>query len=401
MFSQIISYSNIEAAYLEIIEQFAADRRNFKYHGIDNIFLRDIDLKSREIIKIVRADFLCKKEIEPALSVKLPKKNKPGEFREIFIYNLKERIKAQAIYRVVLPVFEKNFSHRLFSYRPNKPPYLAARIFCRRYRQNYLSDSVLILDLKNYSDRIDRDLMFAKLTTLFTDQDLLDTLHLFVFNKVYRDGICELPDKGLVQGVPLIALFANLYLTEIDFKYQSKSEFYIRVGDDIAFLDQDFNKLKDLESEILKDFTDLKLELNQQKLFLGPAKDSYSYLGYAFDSGNISLEAAYINRIELEWKNILSYKHLPDFAKDKIIKSTMKQPNNNFNYQFQKIIKDKSQINNSKQIKKMSEDFFIIMTKFLYTSYSTRNRRLLEERLKDYGIISLYKTYQKFHYERH
>jgi len=401
MFSQIISYSNIEAAYLEIIEQFAADRRNFKYHGIDNIFLRDIDLKSREIIKIVRADFLCKKEIESALSVKLPKKNKPGEFREIFIYNLKERIKAQAIYRVVLPVFEKNFSHRLFSYRPNKPPYLAARIFCRRYRQNYLSDSVLILDLKNYSDRIDRDLMFAKLTTLFTDQDLLDTLHLFVFNKVYRDGICELPDKGLVQGVPLIALFANLYLTEIDFKYQSKSEFYIRVGDDIAFLDQDFNKLKDLESEILKDFTDLKLELNQQKLFLGPAKDSYSYLGYAFDSGNISLEAAYINRIELEWKNILSYKHLPDFAKDKIIKSTMKQPNNNFNYQFQKIIKDKSQINNSKQIKKMSEDFFIIMTKFLYTSYSTRNRRLLEERLKDYGIISLYKTYQKFHYERH
>jgi len=401
MFSQIISYSNIEAAYLEIIEQFAADRRNFKYHGIDNIFLRDIDLKSREIIKIVRADFLCKKEIEPALSVKLPKKNKPGEFREIFIYNLKERIKAQAIYRVVLPVFEKNFSHRLFSYRPNKPPYLAARIFCRRYRQNYLSDSVLILDLKNYSDRIDRDLMFAKLTTLFTDQDLLDTLHLFVFNKVYRDGICELPDKGLVQGVPLIALFANLYLTEIDFKYQSKSEFNIRVGDDIAFLDQDFNKLKDLESEILKDFTDLKLELNQQKLFLGPAKDSYSYLGYAFDSGNISLEAAYINRIELEWKNILSYKHLPDFAKDKIIKSTMKQPNNNFNYQFQKIIKDKSQINNSKQIKKMSEDFFIIMTKFLYTSYSTRNRRLLEERLKDYGIISLYKTYQKFHYERH
>ena len=401
MFSQIISYSNIEAAYLEIIEQFAADRRNFKYHGIDNIFLRDIDLKSREIIKIVRADFLCKKEIESALSVKLPKKNKPGEFREIFIYNLKERIKAQAIYRVVLPVFEKNFSHRLFSYRPNKPPYLAARIFCRRYRQNYLSDSVLILDLKNYSDRIDRDLMFAKLTTLFTDQDLLDTLHLFVFNKVYRDGICELPDKGLVQGVPLIALFANLYLTEIDFKYQSKSEFYIRVGDDIAFLDQDFNKLKDLESEILKDLTDLKLELNQQKLFLGPAKDSYSYLGYAFDSGNISLEAAYINRIELEWKNILSYKHLPDFAKDKIIKSTMKQPNNNFNYQFQKIIKDKSQINNSKQIKKMSEDFFTIMTKFLYTSYSTRNRRLLEERLKDYGIISLYKTYQKFHYERH
>ena len=78
MFSQITSYSNLEAAYLEIIEQFAVDRRNFKYHGIDNTFLRDFDLKSRKIIRIIRADFLRKKEIEPALSVKIAKKNKPG-----------------------------------------------------------------------------------------------------------------------------------------------------------------------------------------------------------------------------------------------------------------------------------------------------------------------------------
>lgn len=401
MFSQITSYSNIEAAYLEIIEQFAADRRNFKYHGIDNIFLRDIDLKSNSIIKIVQTDFLCKKEIEPALSVKIAKKNKPGEYREIFIYNLKERIKAQAIYRVVLPEFEKRFSHRLFSYRPNKPPYLAARIFCRRYRQNFLTDYALILDLKNYSDRIDRNLMFAKLQEIFTDEDVLETLRLFIFNKIYRDGICQLPDKGLIQGVPLIALFANLYLTEIDFKYQKKSDFYIRVGDDIAFLDPDKEKLKIISTEILENIKSLKLELNQQKLFFGDAKDACSYLGYAFNNGLISLEPAFINRIESEWKKILVYQHLSDKYKLKFFEKIMNQPRNNFNYKFQKIIKDKSQINNTSQIKEMSEDFFKIMTKFFYAHYSTRNRRLLADKLKDYRIVSLYKTYQKFHYERH
>lgn len=401
MFSQITSYSNLEAAYLEIIEQFAADRRNFKYHGIDNIFLRDIELKSREIIKNIRADFLCKKEIEPALLVKIAKKNKPGEFREIFIYNLKERIKAQAIYRVILPIFEAKFSHRLFSYRPNKPPYLAARIFCRRYRQKFLTDQALILDLKNYSDRIDRNLMFAKLQALFDDQDLLDTLHLFVFNKVYRDGKCELPDKGLVQGVPLIALFANLYLTELDFKYQSQANFYVRVGDDIALLDNDGGKLKALSTEIIADLDSLKLELNKQKLFFGPAKSKFSYLGYDFEGGLISLEPAYITRIEQEWKNILAYQHLKLKGKQYLIKKKMLQPTGNFNYQFQKIIKDKSQINNDKQIKKISEDFFSIMTKFFFTHYSMRNRRLLEELLADYNIVSLYKTYQNFHYEKH
>ena len=94
MFSKISSYSNIEAAYLEILEQFSTDRRNLKYHGIDNIFLRDINLTSHKIIKTIRDDFFSKKEIEAALSVKIPKKNKPGEFREIFVYNLKQRIKA-------------------------------------------------------------------------------------------------------------------------------------------------------------------------------------------------------------------------------------------------------------------------------------------------------------------
>ena len=401
MFSQITSYSNLEAAYLEIIEQFAVDRRNFKYHGIDNTFLRDFDLKSRKIIRIIRADFLRKKEIEPALSVKIAKKNKPGEFREIFIYNLKERIKAQAVYRVVLPEFEKRFSHRLFSYRPDKPPYLAARIFCRRYRSDFLTDHALILDLKNYSDRIDRNIMFAKLQELFTDQDVLDTLHLFVFNKVCRDGRSELPEKGLVQGVPLIALFANLYLTEIDFKYQVKSDFYIRVGDDIAFLDKNADKLKSISAEILADINSLKLELNKQKLFMGSAKEEFSYLGYSLNNGLISLEPAFIARTELEWKRILVYQHLSDRSKLKLFKKIMCQPENNFNYQFQKIIKDKSQINNSTQIKKVSEDFFVIMTKFFYKHYSARNRRLLEDVIKDCNVVSLYKTYQKFHYERH
>lgn len=400
MFNQITSYPNIEAAYLEIIEQFAADRRNYKYHGIDNIFLRDLDFKSRKIIKTIRADLLSKKEIEPALLVKLPKKNKPGEYREIFIYNIVERIKAQAIYRVILPKFESVFSNRLFSYRPNKPPYLAARIFCRRYRSNFINDQALILDLKNYSDHISRDLMMNKLQELFTDQKLLDILRLFVFNKVYRDGVSCLPDKGLIQGVPLIALFANLYLTDLDFKYQKKVEFYIRVGDDIAILNRNHEKLSEIKKEILADIDSLKLEVNQQKLFFGPASSSYSYLGYVFNNGMISLEPNFIKRIELGWKKTLAYQHLPDRAKHNIIKKIMSQAKNNYNYQFEKIIKDKSQINDTKQIKKMSEDFFSVLTKFFYTSYSPRNRRLLEAVLTDYKIVSLYKTYQKFHYER-
>lgn len=400
MFSKICSYSNIEAAYLEIRKQFSTDRRNLRYHGIDNIFLRDINLTSHKIIKTIRDDFFSKKEIEAALLVKIPKKNKPGEFREIFVYNLKERIKAQAVYRVVQAEFEKVFSKHLFSYRPNKSPHLASRMFCRRYRKKYLKDQALIIDLRNYSDLIDRDIMMEKLESIFTDKDLLDIFRLFIFNKVYRDGVLETPSQGLVQGVPLIALFANLYLTEIDFKYQKMASFYVRVGDDIALLDEDASKLKKISQEMGSDIKALGLELNQGKLFLGPSKEEFSYLGYNFNQGLISLESAQVRRIELDWKKILLYKHFSKGSKRALIRKKMAQTKTNFNLQFKKIIEDKSQINNSEQIKELSESFFKIMTKFFYINYSERSRRLLEKDLAEFKIKSLYKHYKKFHYER-
>lgn len=401
MFSKIVSYSNFEAAYLEIIEQFATDRRNFRYHGPDNILLHDLDLKSRKIIKIAQADLLQKKEIEPAQAIKIPKRNKPEEYREIFIYNLKERIKAQAIYRVVLPKFEDAFSGRLFSYRPDKPPYLAVRIFCRRYRKEFLTDQALIIDLKNYSDRIDRNIMYLQVQKLFSDQKILDLLRLFIFNQIYRDGKREIPLQGLVQGVPLIALFANLYLTDLDFKYQVKSTFYIRVGDDIAFLDHSKDKLQKILSELSADLSARGLELNKKKLFLGAAQKKYVFLGYAFNSGIIGLEPAFVARNEAAWKNLLPYQYLRDSAKIKLLKKIMNNPEKNFNNQFLKIIKDKSQINNSLQIKKMSEKFFSILTKFFYKRYSPHNRHQLVKSLSDIKITSLYNRYKKFHYDKH
>ncbi|MFZ4648739.1 MAG: reverse transcriptase domain-containing protein [Patescibacteria group bacterium] len=400
MFAKIISAANLKLAYLNIVEQFAADEKAASYHGLDNLFLRDFDLSSSDLISIVRAELIEKKEIDPAISVKIPKKNNPEKFREIFIYNLKERVKAQAIFQIVLPVFESNFSDRLFSYRPGKPPYLAAKNFCRRYRHSFANDHTLILDLENYSDLIDKNLLFSQLQKIFSDPDVLAVLRLFVFNRVYCDGKIRTFAQGLIQGVPLIAMFANLYLSDLDFKYQNLVPFYIRVGDDIAITDQRPEKLVKIKEQYISDILGKKLKINERKVYLGPANGSFSFLGYHFHGGVISLEAGYLRRIELNWKGILAYREISDFQKDRLLKKIMAEPKNNYNFQFEKIIRDKPQINDSEQIIKFSELFFRIMTKFFYHRYSPQRRRLLESRLKGFGVKSVYSFYKKFHYER-
>ncbi len=399
MLEQILSAANFKAAYLKIVEQFAIDRKNWQYHGLDNLLLSDYDLNSGELIAMAQLELRQKKAIEPALAIKIPKKSNPAKFREIFIYNLKERVKAQAIYQIVLPIFESRFSDRLFSYRPGKPPYLAAKNFGRRYRGHFLSDQALILDLENYSDLIDKHILFAQLQAIFTEPAVLELLRLFIFNRVYREGVISQPEKGLVQGVPLIALFANLYLTDLDFKYQSQVPFYIRVGDDIALLDQKKEKLEQIKTQFIKDLEARQLTVNQSKLFLGPAREPLAFLGYQFNNGLIGLEPGFVRKIELGWKQILLYKHLNDRQKTKLFQKMMGEPEHNYNFQFLKIIKDKPQINDSKQIEKISENFFHILTKFFYTTYSPRQRRLLSLRLKEFGVKSLYSFYKKFHYE--
>lgn len=400
MFDQIVSLDNVRKAYLKIVEQFAVDRKNFKYHGLDNLLLRDYDLDSRELIIQVRQELEEKKEIEPALSIKIPKKSNPEKFREIFIYNLKERVKAQAIYQVLLPEFESRLSDRLFSYRPGKPPYLAAKNFAHRYRRHSMTDQALILDLENYSDLIDKDILFDILKKIFDDRDILELLRLFIYNRVYREGEISSPDKGLVQGVPLIALFANLYLSDLDFKYQAQVPFYIRVGDDIALLDQDRTKLERIKSDFVKDLQAKKLTVNERKLYLGPAKGNFSFLGYHFNGGLVSLEDSFVRKTEMAWKRILVYKHLDDGQKDRLLGKIMAESKSNYNYQFQKIVRDKPQINDADQVKRLSESFFKVMTRFFYQRYSPRNRRLLESRLETFKIESLYNIYKKFHYER-
>ncbi len=400
MFEKIVSDANLKSAYLKIIDQFAAEGKEAKYHGLDNLSLREYDLDSLELIALVRSELLDKKEITPALSVKIPKKNNPEKFREIFIYNLKERVKAQAIFQVVSPEFEKHFSDRLFSYRPGKPPYLAAKNFGRRYRHSFSKDQILLIDLENYSDLIDKNLLFSQLEKIFSDAEVLAVLRLFVFNKIYRNGIIETPLRGLVQGVPLIAVFANLYLSDLDFKYQKLVPFYLRVGDDIALMDRLPEKLAKIKEDFVTDILARKLKINEQKLYFGSAAGDFSFLGYFFHNGLISLEPSYFRRLELGWKGILAYQHLTDRRKESLIQKNMAEPKNNFHFQFEKIIRDKPQINDSEQIKKLSESFFRIMTRFFYSRYSPRNRRLLEARLEKFKIKSLYNFYKKFHYER-
>lgn len=400
MFADIISRTNLEAAYLAIVGKFARDSQEGRYHGIDNLKLADHDLSAGELLAQIRAELIARMPIAPALSVAIPKKSNPAKTREIFIYTIKERIKAQAIYAVVLPYFEKHFSDRLFSYRPNKPPYRAAALFARRYRRSFREDHVLVLDLHDYSNFIDRARLKAQLVEVIPETETRQLLELFIDNAVYERGTVVRREQGIVQGVPLIALFANLYLSDLDFRVDRQAAFYIRVGDDLAVLDSDREKLEGIAAELQKEICERKLQLNTDKMFLGPAAHPFAFLGYAFANGTIRLGEGYLLRTIREWETILVYKHESPAKKRLILKGLMRRGDLNFNNRFRDLVSSKPQLTDGGQMRDLSEKFFRILTEFWYGRYTPRNRQGLATELADLGIFSLYNFYRQFHHER-
>jgi len=398
-YKKIINFNNIKQGYLEFIEKTEKQGKISRYTGISGLKIKEIDHISDKICKEVRQEIINLKPLSPAVCYYIPKKD--GSLRDIYIYDLKDRIKAQAIYRVLEPIFENNYSNFLFSYRSSHNNYYAARSVVRRYLRHYKEDFTLVVDLKNYSNFIDQKILLKKLKQLGLSEKIMEILKLFITNTVYKDKKIYKPEKGVVQGVPLIALFANLYLNDLDKYLGPKVSLYRRIGDDLILFDKNLKKLSELQENLNKEVKTLKLEIKKKKTKLLPTKDNFHFLGYCFQNGIISMEKEFIKKNVAYWKNILlSYK--PKDQEDKInyLKKLIHSKKNNLKNQFLQIVWQKILINNDKQMKEFSEKFFRILTKYFFGKYSPRNQRLLKQKGIYKKIPSLYKCYINAHHER-
>ena len=399
LYNQILNTTNIEKAYLALIKQFEEGARISKYTGIDGSKIDDIAHKADKIISELQIELKQKKAISPALCHYIPKKD--GSLRDIYIYTIKDRIKAQAIYQIIEPIFEANYSPFLFSYRSSHPSYYAGRSVVRRYQRYYDQDNALILDLTNYSNYIDQKILIKKLQEIGLPDTVIELLKLFIYNAVYKDEKLYRPKIGVVQGVPLIALFANLYLNDLDKYLGKKVSLYRRIGDDIILMDKNKEKLEALFHYTLQEIKKLKLKIKKEKSKLIATNQEFNFLGYNFNNKIISLEDNFIKKTISYWRTtLLGHKPRNNYQKIKYLRKTLFQKEDNINNQFLQIISQKILVNNDQQIKKLSEKFMRIITKYFFGKYSPHNQRLLKEKLKHLKIPSLYKYYLDVHHGR-
>jgi len=268
----------------------------------------------------------------------------------------------------------------------------------RRYRRHYDRDFVLLADLKNYSNYIDQDILTDKLGKSVSDKGLMEVLRLFIKNDVCKDKKIYHPKIGVVQGVPLIALFANLYLNDLDKYLGPKACFYRRVGDDLIVSDPDRKKLEELNTYLRRHLEELKLRIKEEKTRLISGTEPFNFLGYYFHDRAISLEDEFVKKTVAHWRSsLLSFK--PKNKKKHLIWLLYKKENCLRN-QLAQVVAQKILVDDEEQIKALSEKFFRLITIYFYGSYSPRRQKSLKHDLRGIKIPSLYKYYLDIHHGR-
>lgn len=393
LYKKIISKDNIVEAYKNIVQKFDKSGKSNKYSGYDGLNLNNYDYETNDILKKIQLELTELSNFEDAIKVSIPKKSKVG-YRDVYLHNVKERIKAHAVYQIVEPFIDKILSPYLFSYRASHPHHLVIRGILRRLKKNK-EEFILTGDISRYSDNIDQGILIEKIKNLNFDNKTSSLIIKCIYIKYIDKGIISKMEKGIVTGLPITVLFNNLYLNDLDKKIGKKISFYRRVGDDfIAF--GSYKELLEIKKDIEDSLEYLKINKTEQKLKIIRNSDDFVFLGYRFRDNQVCIPDFSLNKIKSRIRKKLKFYPVSIKQKIKILKKILHGKNSLF-IEIIEILKQYNYVNDERQIKKLSNYFFIRLTIFFFNSYSSRNHRKTIDVTRNIKLPSIFNFYISVH----
>ncbi len=202
--------------------------------GVDGESVQSFEKEQHKNLSLIRNELIMKKWIpQPYLVHEIAKKDK-NEKRKLGLLSVKDKIIQRAIALLIEPFLEKLFVNNSYAYRPHKGHYKAVK----RTQQEIVRTGyfwTLRLDIDNFFDTINHDLLFSFLPSVISDCEIIRLIKLCVQMGNVRKGI-KWHDStvGLPQGAILSPMMANLYLHPMDAFICLKGLPYVRYADDFV-----------------------------------------------------------------------------------------------------------------------------------------------------------------------
>ncbi|HEV8262265.1 MAG TPA: group II intron reverse transcriptase/maturase, partial [Burkholderiales bacterium] len=185
----------------------------------------------RRFLERLRSD-LRSGAYRPSLSRRklIPKAGKPGKFRSLGIPTVADRVVQAAIKNVLEPIFEAQFWHVSYGFRPGRGCHGAAEHIRRAIlplkkgtdgrRHSTPYSWVIEGDIKSCFDHIDHHLLLDRLRQRVADRRVTRLIAAFLKAGVLSEEQILRTDFGTPQGGIISPLLANIALSAIEERYE-------------------------------------------------------------------------------------------------------------------------------------------------------------------------------------
>jgi RNA-directed DNA polymerase len=165
---------------------------------------------------------------QPIRGVQIPKPG--GGMRQLGIPTVVDRLVQQAILQVLDPLLDPTFSESSHGFRKGRGAFTALA-----KAKEYVAEGrtiVVDMDLEKFFDRVNHDILMARLARHIGDKRLLKIIRRFLEAGMMQDGVCVARYEGTPQGGPLSPLLANLLLDDLDKELERRGHCFCRYADD-------------------------------------------------------------------------------------------------------------------------------------------------------------------------
>jgi len=197
--------------------------------GVDGMTVQEMPAYLKQEWPRLREDLLGGSYQPQAVRrVEIPKPE--GGKRELGIPTVVDRLIQQAILQVLDPLYDSTFSPHSYGFRVGKSAHQALDQ-ALEYVVNG-RDWVVDLDLEQFFDRVNHDLLMGRLARRIGDKRLLKLIRRYLEAGVLLNGVVVERWEGTPQGGPLSPLLANILLDEMDRELERRGHRFCRYADD-------------------------------------------------------------------------------------------------------------------------------------------------------------------------
>ena len=161
------------------------------------------------------------------------------------------------------------------------------------------------LDVRNYFNSIDIDLLLPQLKSLFADDE---PLYGFIASqlsdpRVMDEGVLIEDRKGAMAGMPYAVFLANVYLAQLDRRFGViPGLIYCRYSDDIIIFSKDKLRLDEAKNKLHGALREFHLDINHEKEIETSPGQKWTFLGFEYDGKDIDVCEVSVQKLKAKMR---------------------------------------------------------------------------------------------------